>query len=324
MPESRWGRAARFRDQGLGVAAVAALSVLGLGMPHWERAVPSPGLNYEVATAQATLAAISGGMITLSGFVITAVTLVIQTVQNMSPRLIGVVRHFGRSLAHVGLLIGTAVYALIVLAQTRTADGPQLSVALAILLVVMDTVVLLRAAVRLGLRRLAACVRVGRARVIDQDPAYGLRLLVDMAIRALSPAVNDQTTAVQVLDHLQDALVRLSHRPVGRTVILDGSGVPRLTRPAAEWPELVSLVLDEILQYGAGSLQVVRRMRALLTEAAATVTADRTAPLEERVAALDRLTRSFPDPLFASVAEGTDRQGLGGVKATSDLLEGRT
>lgn len=62
--------------------------------------------------------------------------------------------------------------------------------------------------------RLASCVRVDRVRSSDQDPAYGLRLLVDIAIRALSPAVNDPTTAVQALDQIEETLVRLGTRPL--------------------------------------------------------------------------------------------------------------
>lgn len=49
-------------------------------------------------------------------------------------------------------------------------------------------------------------VSLGRERTIDQDPAFALRILVDIAIRALSPAVNDPTTATQVLNHI-DALL---------------------------------------------------------------------------------------------------------------------
>ncbi len=49
-------------------------------------------------------------------------------------------------------------------------------------------------------------VALGVERTIEQDPAFAVRIMVDIAIRALSPAVNDPTTAVQVLDHLEDLL----------------------------------------------------------------------------------------------------------------------
>ena len=66
-------------------------------------------------------------------------------------------------------------------------------------------------------RRLAGRLALGIERTIDQDPAFALRILVDIAIRALSPAVNDPTTAVQVIDHLEDTLAL-----IGRTPGLDG------------------------------------------------------------------------------------------------------
>ncbi len=410
------------------VAAVTMAGAVGLGLalPHWEDSLPRVGLTYDTDTASTTLAAIAGGMITLSGFVITAVTLVIQTVQSMSPRLIDVIGHFRRSLAVVGLVTGTAVYALVVLAQIRPGETPRLSVTLAVALVVVDTVVLLRSLTGLrhvvtggGLaravgelipgsidaalpldgtaaasgtaapawvsragvpwvhtgrpgvirsvderlllrimagwdacvsldvgpgdfvsagsvlgqwhgpaeapgsrrvrrsRRLASCVRVDRVRRIDQDPAYGLRLLVDIAIRALSPAVNDPTTAVQALDHIEVTLIRLVTRPLGVTLVADGRGTPRLRRATPAWPEVVSLGLDEILHYGATSLQVVRRLRVLIQDVAAVAPDDRRTPLDERLALVDRLARAFRDPLLTVVARGADRQGLGGAGGAS-------
>ena len=65
--------------------------------------------------------------------------------------------------------------------------------------------------------------RSGVERTIDQDPAFALRILVDVAIRALSPAVNDPTTAVQVIDHLEDTLG--ADRPDARA--RRALGVPR-------------------------------------------------------------------------------------------------
>lgn len=404
-----------------GATMMAAVG-LGLGLPHWEDSLPKVGLTYDPTTAATTLAAIAGGMITLSGFVITAVTLVIQTVQSMSPRLIGVIGHFRRSLTVVGLVTGTAVYALVVLAQIRPDETPRLSVTLAVALVVIDTAVLLRSLtglrqfvtggglaravgelmsasidatlplggtapgsdapanwpdggvplVRTGrpgivqgvderrlvriaaaeearvtlvvgpgdyagagsvlgyvhgpagapvpegrrLRRMASCVRVDPVRSLDQDPSYGLRLLVDIAIRALSPAVNDPTTAVQALDQIEEALVRLAARPLGVSLVTDDGGTPRLRRSAPVWPGLVSLALDEILHYGASSLQVVRRLRVLLDVVAEAAPPHRRTPLVERVALVDRCARAFRDPLLIAVAEGTDRQGLGGAPAS--------
>ena len=70
--------------------------------------------------------------------------------------------------------------------------------------------------------RLRSMVALGVERTIEQDPAFAVRIMVDIAIRALSPAVNDPTTAVQVLDHLEDLL-----RLVGQTDLSDEAHAAR-------------------------------------------------------------------------------------------------
>jgi uncharacterized membrane protein len=155
-------------------------------------------------------------------------------------------------------------------------------------------------------------IRVGPARTIEQDPAYGLRLLVDIAIRALSPAVNDPTTAVQTLDQIDDVLGRLAGRNLGDGTVRDTEGRVRIRFPAPAWAALVSLALDEIIAYGAGSLQVVRRLRAVLEDVARACPPDRLGPISERLSLLDRLAaENFPDPPTCRRALTADRQGLG-------------
>ena len=102
-------------------------------------------------------------------------------------------------------------------------------------------------------RRSADARRVlvlARQRTIDQDPAFALRILVDIAIRALSPAVNDPTTAVQVLDRIEDLLVDLARRRPGPSLVLDEDDEPRGRVPAPTWTEYLELGLTEIRQYG--------------------------------------------------------------------------
>ena len=65
---------------------------------------------------------------------------------------------------------------------------------------------------------------LARQRTVDQDPAFVLRMLVDIAIRALSPAVNDPTTAVQVLDRIETLLVELAGRHPGPSILVDDDG----------------------------------------------------------------------------------------------------
>jgi len=410
------------------VGIVAAGVVLGLVLPHLERGrVPFGTFHYDASSAQATLGAIASGMITLTGFVFTAITLVIQTVQNMSPRLFAAVRSFDRYPRLFGVFVATFTYALIVLSQVRTNEVPQLSVTLAVVMVLVSAALFLRLLLTLrnavtagGLirtvagqlrevidqvyppitrtsdtrnpnpappvsadahqpppaRRLLhhrgepgvfqgfdsgrlvrlACergvsveflpavgdfvatgahlatvttiddgsmaalseqeidrlIRVGPARTIEQDPAYGLRLLVDIAIRALSPAVNDPTTAVQSLDQIDDVLSLLAGRNLGDGSVRDADGRVRIQFPAPTWPALAGLALDEIIAYGAGSLQVVRRLRAVLEDVARVCSPDRLDPITERLSLLDRLVaENFPDPATRQRALCADRQGLG-------------
>lgn len=70
-------------------------------------------------------------------------------------------------------------------------------------------------------------IALGIERTLDQDPAFAVRVMVDVAIRALSAAINDPTTAVQVLDHLEDLLRLIGSTPLhGRLVFTDQSGTP--------------------------------------------------------------------------------------------------
>ena len=91
---------------------------------------------------------------------------------------------------------------------------------------------------------------LARQRTIDQDPAFAIRMLVDIAIRALSPAVNDPTTAVQSLDRIEALLVELAPRHPGPSFVVDADGTPRAIVPAPRWADYVELGLVEIRRYG--------------------------------------------------------------------------
>jgi uncharacterized membrane protein len=159
------------------------------------------------------------------------------------------------------------------------------------------------------LRRL---VRVGPIRTLEQDPAYGIRLLVDIAIRALSPAVNDPTSAVQALDQLDDALERLVRRSLGDGRLLDGAARVLVRFPAPRWDAFLALAVDEIIVYGAGSIQVTRRLRALLDDLLASAPPSRRPAVSARIATLQRAVRgAVPDEALAAEAILPDHQGIG-------------
>jgi uncharacterized membrane protein len=107
-----------------------------------------------------------------------------------------------------------------------------------------------------------ACVDLGRARSVYQDPSFGLRQLVDVATQALSPALNQATTATQVVDRLEDVLLRILRRPPLTGCFVDADDVVRLLVHEPSWDELLDLAFTEISVDGASSPQVARRLMA--------------------------------------------------------------
>ncbi|MBX3024989.1 DUF2254 domain-containing protein [bacterium] len=159
---------------------------------------------------------------------------------------------------------------------------------------------------------LRAAVATGGERTFEQDPKYAIRLLVDIAIKALSPAVNDPTTAVQTLDHIEDLLRRLGSRCLEIGAHRDAAGVLRLLVPCPTWDDFLMLAFDEIRYCGATSVQVMRRMRALAADLIGALPAERHAALRHHLERLDAsIARSFEDAEEKLEASVADRQGLG-------------
>jgi uncharacterized membrane protein len=167
-------------------------------------------------------------------------------------------------------------------------------------------------------RRLADMVALGDERTIEQDPAFAIRILVDVANLALSPAVNDPTTAVQVLDYLGETL-----RLVGTTELpvssWDNGGAARPPRgvviPARSWEEYLALTVNEIREYGSGGIQIMRRLRALLEELHAEVRPECRAAIRGELARLDAtVAQSFGDSVDLDRASVADTQGIGGPR----------
>ena len=167
---------------------------------------------------------------------------------------------------------------------------------------------------RLDARELRRATMFAEERTIAQDPAFAVRAIVDIALRALSPAVNDPTTAVQALDGLDVLLGDLAHRDLDRRRITDEAGHVRLVYPNPGWRELLDLSLTEIRHYGAASPQIPRRMRALLLGLIDGAPESRQPALAEEVARLDQAVRAaYPDPVERAHAETPDHLGIGGA-----------
>ena len=157
-----------------------------------------------------------------------------------------------------------------------------------------------------------ALIDLGIERTMQQDVAFGLRQIVDIAERALSPAVNDPTTAVQAVDRIHDLLRQLADRPFPPGSLGDREGHVRLTFPTATWEGYVELGVQEIRQYGSGSLQVARRLRAMLEDLLTVAPEPRRAALRTQLAELDAaVRRGFRDPADQALAREADEQGIG-------------
>jgi uncharacterized membrane protein len=156
-------------------------------------------------------------------------------------------------------------------------------------------------------------ININWERILKDDPRYSIRLLVDVAIRALSPAVNDPTTAVQSLDHLENLLKKLGNSNLAVGIISDSKSIVRVAYPTPTWDDYLKLSLLEILQYGNSSLQIQRRIGALLYTLKTSVAAKYRSEIElleiEQTAIInDTIKNEF----YRSEAAKFDRQGLGG------------
>jgi uncharacterized membrane protein len=122
----------------------------------------------------------------------------------------------------------------------------------------------------------------------------------DIALRALSPAVNDPTTAVQALDRIVQFLAAVANRPLDALRYADRGGVVRLVQPVPGWEELADLGFTEIRGCAAGSPQVSRRMLAGLDDL-----------LRHRELLTLAVERTVPNAADRDFALRPDRQGIG-------------
>ncbi len=167
----------------------------------------------------------------------------------------------------------------------------------------------------LGDDTLREAVAFGPARTMQQDPIYAFRVLVDIAIKALSPAINDPTTAVQGIHQIHRLLRLVGTRDLSTGRVRDGAGRLRLVYRTPDWDDFVSLAVTEIRLYGAGSIQVPRRLRAMLDSLIEALPPSRIPALREELnliqRSVDREFRDHEDQVFADTA---DSQGVGGAK----------
>jgi uncharacterized membrane protein len=159
----------------------------------------------------------------------------------------------------------------------------------------------------------------GPERTMRQDPLFAFRIMVDVASRALSPAVNDPTTAVLALDQIHRLLRYAGIKNLDSGHILGGDGRLRLVFPTPDWENIVDLAVTEIRQYGSTSIQVARRLRAMLEHLIDRLPEARAAALRRELDLLENsVLRSFADVEDRRRASTGDVQGLGGSSLRTD------
>jgi len=162
-------------------------------------------------------------------------------------------------------------------------------------------------------RELGGMVAFGDERTIQQDPAFAIRIMVDIALMALSPAVNAPTTATQVIGHLGETL-----RAIGATDLSPAANgePPAVVIQARSWEDFLTLGVTEIREYGAAGIQVMRALRAALDELREDVRPEHRAAVEEELRRLDATVAAhWSDSVDLDRAKVADRQGIGGPGA---------
>lgn len=159
---------------------------------------------------------------------------------------------------------------------------------------------------------LCQSVAVGQERTLEQDPAFAFRIMVDIASKGLSPAINDPTTAVLALDQIHHLLRNVGSRRLDDGRVCDATGRLRLVYRTPDWEEFVLLAVTEIRLFGATSIQVARRLRAMLENLIQSLPEERTALLRAELDLLQRSSkRCFTDPEDQALADVGDSQGMG-------------
>ena len=162
-------------------------------------------------------------------------------------------------------------------------------------------------------RALRATVALGSERTMEQDPTFALRILVDIAIKALSPAINDPTTAVVAIDQIHRLLRLVGLRDLRGETIRDRAGAVRVLHRTPNWEDFVHLACTEIRHCGAGSIQVVRRMHSMLENLILTLPPHRHAELRQQLELFSRtVDQAYKFPEDLALARVPDPQGLGG------------
>ncbi|PWV55145.1 DUF2254 domain-containing protein [Nocardiopsis sp. L17-MgMaSL7] len=170
--------------------------------------------------------------------------------------------------------------------------------------------------------RAARTLHTGRERSTYQDPAFGLRQIVDIGVRAQGFGENDPTTVVQCVDRVQPLVAAFSEVSVPAWTVCDRRGVPRVRVPMPSWEGFVDLAFAELVLQSEGHTQVTRRLAAALRDLEAEVAQEHRPALGRYREELRRVCEHHLPGHLVEFALTPDRQGLGGGSRGAAPLPG--
>jgi uncharacterized membrane protein len=150
---------------------------------------------------------------------------------------------------------------------------------------------------------------------MEQDPMFSFRILVDIALKALSPAINDPTTALHAIDQVHRLLRVIGGRRLRGEALHDFHGRVRVIHRTPNWEDFVQVSCHEVRASGAGQMQVARRLRAMLDNLAVSLPPHRHPALNQQRLRLDQaIAASYTVAADLALAREPDVQGLGGAR----------
>ena len=145
-----------------------------------------------------------------------------------------------------------------------------------------------RAPIAAETEALYRAVPVRYEQTVEEDPLFGFRIIVDIAVKALSPAIDDPGTAVEAIERIQHSLNLLGHRQLDSGIVRDVSGEARLKYRTPQWDDSVALSVAEVRASAGESPQVHRRLRAMLAQLVRTLPEPRAAAVRREMEGEDR------------------------------------
>ena len=169
--------------------------------------------------------------------------------------------------------------------------------------------------------QIESCVVVGGERASVQDLEASIRQLVEVALRALSPGINDPFTAMAVIDRLTTSLAKIIRRGPAQCVWVDDDGVARLIAPRATFADIVQEAFRQIRQHGSDQPAILIRLVESLGQLLALATEDQRPALEEQIeVVLETGRRDIPQK---QDLESLERRARGALDRAQESASGK-